>query len=67
MCAADPELGLWLSMTFTLSADGNILPCFDYETRPTFAEVPADVAQARADLARAPRPARWTPAWLMNS
>jgi len=25
---------------------------------------PADLAQAKADLRRAPRPARWVPAWL---
>jgi hypothetical protein len=25
---------------------------------------PADLSEAKADLIRAPRPARWVPAWL---
>jgi hypothetical protein len=61
------SLGLWYWMAFVLSADGRIFPRFDYETRPTFGEQPADLAEARADLARAPRPARWVPAWLAAS
>jgi hypothetical protein len=67
MWQAERDLGLWFSMTMRLGADGSILPSFDYEMRPTFDDVPADVAQARADLARAPRPARWTPPWLAAS
>ena len=59
-----PNLGLWYSMTFALYADGRIMPRFDYETRPTINELPADIAEAKADLERAPRPARWVPAWL---
>lgn len=59
-----PNLGLWYSMAFGLYADGRIMPSFDYETRPTINEMPADLKEARADLARAPRPARWVPAWL---
>ncbi len=59
-----PNLGLWYSMAFALYADGRIMPSFDYETRPTINELPADLAEARADLRRAPRPARWVPAWL---
>jgi hypothetical protein len=59
-----PDFGLWLAMTFNLSGDGRILPSFDYDARPMIGEVPADVVHARADLARAPRPARWGPGWL---
>lgn len=59
-----PALGLWYSMSFALSADGGILPRFDYDTRPTIDESPADLAQARTDLLRAPRPGRWVPTWL---
>jgi len=59
-----PALGLWYSMSFALSADGCILPRFDYDTRPTIDESPADLAQARTDLLRAPRPGRWVPTWL---
>jgi len=66
MWQAKPDLGLWHSMRFKLYADGRILPSFDYENRPTFDDVPADFAEARADLARAPRPARWTPPWLVS-
>jgi len=61
---AHPALGLWYSMSFALSADGRILPRFDYDTRPTIDESPADLAQARTDLLRAPRPGRWVPTWL---
>ncbi len=64
MWRAQPALGLWYSMSFALSADGRIVPCFDYETQPMIAESPADLAQARADLHLAPRPERWVPAWL---
>jgi hypothetical protein len=64
MWCSMPNLGLWYSMAFGLSADGRIMPRFDYETRPTINDMPADLDQARADLARAPRPPRWVPAWL---
>jgi hypothetical protein len=64
MCREKPDLGLWFSMTFNLSGDGRILPSFDYETRPMIGEVAADITQARADLARAPRPSRRVPGWL---
>lgn len=61
------SLGLWYSMSFVLSADGRIFPRFDYETRPTFNEIPADLAEARADLVRAPRPTKWVPVWLATA
>jgi hypothetical protein len=64
---AQNNLGLWFSMYFTMSADGRILPSFDYETRPMIGETPADLAEARADLRRAPRPSRWIPAWLTSA
>jgi len=65
MCQTRPDLGLWYSMHFVQYADGSILPnAFDYETRPAIGEAPADLSEARADLARAPRPASWVPAWL---
>lgn len=64
MWRAEPALGLWYSMSFALSADGRTFPRFDYETRPTIDEFPADLAQARTDLLRAPRPGRWVPTWL---
>jgi hypothetical protein len=64
MWQAQPALGLWYAVSLALSADGRIMPRFDYETRPTIGELPADLAQARADLARAPRPERWVPPWL---
>jgi hypothetical protein len=64
MWRTQPDIGLWYSMRFKLKVNGHILPYFDYETRPMFGDIPADLAQARADLARAPRPARWTPSWL---
>jgi hypothetical protein len=68
MWQAKPELGLWSSMSFGIYADGHVLPYgFDYETRPTIGGKPADVTQARADLARAPRPQRWVPTWLTGS
>lgn len=61
-----PNLGLWYSMAFALYADGRIMPRFDYDTRPTINEKPADLVQAKADLRRAPRPPRWVPAWLIS-
>ena len=61
---AQNNLGLWYSMFFVMSANGRILPRFDYETRPKIGDAPADLAEASADLRRAPRPARWVPAWL---
>jgi hypothetical protein len=64
MWRAQPALGLWYSMSFALSADGGIVPRFDYDTRPTIDDAPADLAQARTDLLRAPRPGRWVPTWL---
>jgi len=67
MWQAEPDLGLWHSMRFKLKADGRILPSFDYETHPKFGEELADIAEARADLARAPRPVRWTPPWMANT
>ena len=48
---AQNNLGLWYSMSFVMSANGQILPCFDYETRPKIGDTPADFEQARADLA----------------
>ena len=64
MCRTTPALGLWYSMAFGLYADGHIVPRFDYETLPLIDDVAADLSEARADLARAPRPERWVPAWL---
>jgi hypothetical protein len=61
---AQNDLGLWYSMSFVMSANGRVLPCFYYETRPMIGDAPADLAEARADLRRAPRPSRWIPAWL---
>ena len=63
---AQVNLGLWYSMSFVMYANGRILPCFDYETRPKIGDAPADLEQARADLRRAPRPERWVPAWLTS-
>jgi hypothetical protein len=59
-----PNLGLWYSMAFALYADGRIMPRFDYDTQPMIDDMPADLAQAKADLRRAPRPPRWVPTWL---
>jgi len=61
---ASPGLGLWYGMDFGLRADGSIWPTFDYQNRPPVASEPEGIAQGRADLARAPRPARWVPGWL---
>ena len=62
-----PELGLWYAMTFGLHADGRVMPRFDYDARPTIDDAPAELSEARADLARAPRPERWVPGWLVAS
>jgi hypothetical protein len=67
MRRAQPELGLWYSMAFALYANGRIVPRFDYEDRPMINDAPAELSEARADLARAPRPERWVPAWLASS
>lgn len=64
MWRAQPELGLWYSMSFALHADRRIMPSFNYDMRPTIAGAPADVSEARVDLVRAPRPVRWVPRWL---
>jgi hypothetical protein len=66
MWRAQPDLGLWHSMSFSMGVGGRILPRFDYETRPVIGDAPADLAEARADLLRAPRPERWVPAWLIE-
>jgi hypothetical protein len=63
----EPELGLWFTMSFGLHADGRVMPRFDYDARPMIGEEPADIAQARSDLARAPRPERWVPTWLTDA
>ena len=60
-----PDLGLWFFMRFGLNQDGRIYPSFDYECRPEFDGTPADLADARADLERAPRPQRWIPLWAV--
>ena len=62
--ANDPDLGLWFEVEFALDPEGCILPRFDYQGRPAIGGVPAPVEEARADLRRAPRPARWVPDWL---
>ena len=67
MRRAQPELGLWYGMQFVLHADGRVMPRFDYEERPMIGDVPAELSEAKADLARAPRPQRWVPAWLAAS
>ena len=61
-----PELGLWYQMSFVMNGHGRILPRFDYDTRPKFNDVPGDLAEAKADLLRAPRPERWVPVWLTD-
>lgn len=65
MRRARPELGLWYAMDFDLLADGRIMPRFDYDVRPTIDGEPARLSEAQADLARAPRPERWVPKWLV--
>ncbi|MGY4236659.1 hypothetical protein ACVIIW_005606 [Bradyrhizobium sp. USDA 4449] len=64
MRRAQPELGLWYAMKFGLYADGRVMPNFEYDVRPTINGEPALLAEAQADLARAPRPERWVPKWL---
>ena len=64
MLRAQPELGLWYAMKFGLSADGRVMPNFEYDLRPSIGGEPALLAEAQADLARAPRPERWVPKWL---
>lgn len=61
---AHPDLGLWFGMSFGLYADGRVWPAFNYQDRPPAASEAEGIAQGRADLARAPRPARWVPGWL---
>lgn len=63
---ADPELGLWAAMKFTLDAQGRISPRFDYMGRPDIDGQPVAAQQARKDLARAPRPSRWVPDWMTS-
>ncbi|WP_407112120.1 hypothetical protein [Bradyrhizobium sp. LMG 9283] len=67
MRRAQPELGLWYGMNFGLHADGRIMPSFEYDLRPTIEGEPALLSEAKADLARAPRPERWVPKWLAAS
>ena len=62
--ADDPDLGLWFEVEFALDREGYILPRFDYQGRPAIRGAPAPIEEARADLRRAPRPARWVPDWL---
>lgn len=62
--ADDPDLGLWFEVEFALDREGCILPRFDYQGHPAIGGVPAPIEEARADLRRAPRPARWVPDWL---
>lgn len=64
MWREQPELGLWSTMTFGLHADGRVMPRFDYDARPNIDGEPALLSEAKADLARAPRPERWVPKWL---
>ncbi len=64
MRKTQPELGLWYAMKFGLHADGRVMPSFEYDVRPTIAGEPALLSEAKADLARAPRPERWVPKWL---
>ena len=64
---SDPDLGLWFEAHLALDAQGRILPRFDYQVRPTIGGDPASVAEARSDLSRAPRPARWIADWLADA
>lgn len=64
---ADPDLGLWFEAQLALDAQGHILPRFEYQVRPVIGGAPAPVAEARSDLSRAPRPARWIPDWLSDA
>jgi hypothetical protein len=63
----EPELGLWYTMSFGLYADGRVMPRFDYDARPMIGDAPADISEAKRDLARAPRPDRWVPTWLAGA
>ena len=64
MRKAQPELGLWHAMKFGLYVDGRVMPNFEYDVRPIIGGEPAQLSEAKADLARAPRPERWVPKWL---
>lgn len=64
MWKGQPELGLWYEMGFGLYADGRVMPSFAYDVRPAIDGEPALLSEAKADLARAPRPERWVPKWL---
>lgn len=64
--AEDPDLGLWFEVELALDGEDRILPHFDYQGRLVIGGVPAPVEEARADLRRAPRPARWLPDWLVD-
>jgi hypothetical protein len=63
----DLDPGLWFEAHLSLDAQGRILPRFDYQVRPTIGGAPAPVEEARSDLSRAPRPARWIPDWLADT
>ncbi|MEY9346907.1 hypothetical protein ABIF65_003613 [Bradyrhizobium japonicum] len=67
MRKAQPELGLWYAMKFGLYADGRVMPNFEYDVRPIIDGEPAQLSEAKADLARAPRPERRVPKWLVAS
>ena len=67
MRTAQPELGLWYAMKFGLYADGRVMPIFEYDVRPAIGGEPAMLSEAKADLARAPRPERWVPRWLAEA
>nr|WP_247309969.1 MULTISPECIES: hypothetical protein [unclassified Bradyrhizobium] len=67
MRKAQPELGLWHAMKFGLYVDGRVMPNFEYDVRPIIGGEPAQLSEAKADLARAPRPERWVPKWLAAS
>ncbi|WP_245305591.1 hypothetical protein [Bradyrhizobium sp. LTSP857] len=54
-------------MSFGLYAEGRVMPNFEYDVRPTIDGEPALLSEAKADLARAPRPERWVPKWLTEA
>ncbi|XUJ34147.1 hypothetical protein ACQ5SK_44005 [Bradyrhizobium japonicum] len=54
-------------MKFGLYVDGRVMPNFEYDVRPIIGGEPAQLSEAMADLARAPRPERWVPKWLATS
>ena len=62
------SLGLWYSMAFVLKANGCVFPRFDYESA---ADVQRNVlptwSRRGPTSIRAPRPAKWVPAWLAAS